>query len=113
MCIRDRIGGGEYHPHEEVTGLDVVELLGVENVLPVMGQERGNGRNDAGTVRTGQGQDILMIGHGLDWWRMTGTVICGPALSPATPLRQSRAKRHDEQTTGDRRALEIMADRLN
>jgi uroporphyrinogen-III synthase len=28
-------------------------------------------------------------------------------------LRQSRGKRHDEQTTGDRRYLEIMADKLN
>jgi uroporphyrinogen-III synthase len=37
----------------------------------------------------------------------------GPALSPAAALRQSRKARHDEQTTGDRRYLEIMADRLN
>jgi uroporphyrinogen-III synthase len=29
------------------------------------------------------------------------------------PLRQSRGKRHDEQTTGDRRYLAIMADKLN
>src|SRR5712675_3710570 len=36
-----------------------------------------------------------------------------PALSPATPLRQSRPRRHDEQTTGDRRWCDIMADRLN
>src|SRR6267143_2949736 len=42
-----------------------------------------------------------------------GTAICGPALSPATPLRQSRTKRHDEQTTGDLRKGNIMADRLN
>src|SRR6476619_466263 len=34
-------------PHEEMTGLDVVELLGVENVLPVMSKERGDGRYDA------------------------------------------------------------------
>ena len=33
------IGGGEHHPHEEFFGLDVVELLGVEDVLAVMGQK--------------------------------------------------------------------------
>ena len=64
LQIDGEIGGGEHHPHEEMTGLDVVELLGIENVLPVMGQEGGDGRDDAGAVRTGQGQDILMIGHG-------------------------------------------------
>ena len=58
------IGGGEHHPHEEVAGLDVVELLGVEDVLPVMGKKGRHRRNDAGAVRAGQGQDELMIGHG-------------------------------------------------
>jgi hypothetical protein len=29
-----------------MSGLDVVELLGVENVLPVMSKERGDGRYD-------------------------------------------------------------------
>jgi hypothetical protein len=33
--------------------LDVAELLGIENVLPVMGKERGHGRYDAGPIRTG------------------------------------------------------------
>jgi hypothetical protein len=47
-----------------MTGLDVIELLGIENVLPVMGEERGDGRDDAGTVRTRQGQHIAMVGHG-------------------------------------------------
>ena len=62
---RDRkIGGGEHHPHEEMAGLDVVELLRVENVLPVMGEECRNGGNDAGPVGAGQGQHELMIGHG-------------------------------------------------
>ena len=51
--IDREIGGIEHHPHEEMPGLDVVELLGVQNVLPVMGEERRNGRNDAGTIRTG------------------------------------------------------------
>ena len=58
------IGGGEHHPHEEMTGLDVVELLGVENVLPVMGQKGRDGRDDAGAIRAGQRQHVLMIGHG-------------------------------------------------
>ena len=31
------IGGGKHHPHEEFFGLDVVELLGIQDVLPVMG----------------------------------------------------------------------------
>ena len=51
--IDREIGGGEHHPHEEMRGLDVVELLGVENVLPVMGQEGRDGRDDAGAIRTG------------------------------------------------------------
>ena len=95
------IGGSEHHPHEKITGLDVVELLGVQNVLPVMGEERRYGRDDAGTIRAGQGQNELMVGHGgLDDFRETGgTAICGPALSPATALRQSRSGRQDEQTT--------------
>jgi hypothetical protein len=62
--IDREVGGGEHHPHEEMAGLDVVELRGVENVLPIMGQERRNRRDDSGTIRAGQGQHILMIGHG-------------------------------------------------
>jgi uroporphyrinogen-III synthase len=57
-----------------------------------------------------------MIGHGgLDWNPKDegGTAICGPALSSATPLRQSRRTRDDEQTTGDPARNQIMADRLN
>src|SRR3982074_327424 len=42
-----------------------------------------------------------------------GTALCGPALSPATPLRQSRREVQDEQTKGDLRESEIMAGRLN
>src|SRR3982075_3696466 len=42
-----------------------------------------------------------------------GTALCGPALSPATPLRQSRREVQDEQTKGDLREREIMAGRLN
>ena len=64
--IDREIGGGEHHPHEEMAGLDVVELLGVEDVLAVMGQEGRHRGDDAGAIRTGQGQDELMIGHGAD-----------------------------------------------
>ncbi len=62
--VDGEIGGVEHHPHEEMTGLDVVELLGVEDVLPVMGKERRHRGDDAGAVRTGQCQHKLMIGHG-------------------------------------------------
>jgi hypothetical protein len=34
---------------------------------------------------------------------------CGPALSPAAPLRQSRRKDQDEETKGDLRSSKIMA----
>ena len=63
-CSNETIGGVEYHPHEEVPGLDVAELLGVENVLPVMGKERRHRGYDSGAVRAGKCQDELMIGHG-------------------------------------------------
>src|SRR3954469_1518995 len=36
-----------------------------------------------------------------------------PALSPTMPLRQSRRQVQDEQTIGDLRQSEIMAERLN
>ena len=63
QCDRE-IGGGENDPHEEMAGFDVIELLRVENVLPVMGEECRNGGNDAGPVGAGQRQHELMIGHG-------------------------------------------------
>ena len=114
--IDREIGGGEHHPHEEMAGLDVVELLGVENVLPVMGQERRNRRNDAGTIRTGQGQHELMIGHGGLGLRFEtdGTAICGPALSPAdalAPIPADGVMMNKQQAIGVR--AKIMADRLN
>ena len=57
------IGGREHHPHEELPGLDIVELLRIENVLAVLGQKRRDGGDDAGTIRTGQRQYELMVGH--------------------------------------------------
>ena len=58
------VGGGEHHPHEEFVGFDVVELLGVENVLPAIGEERRDDGNDSRTIRAGQGQHVVVIGHG-------------------------------------------------
>jgi hypothetical protein len=62
--IDGEIGGVEYHAHEEMASLDVVELLGVEDVLSVMGKKRRHRGDDAGAVRTEQRQHELMIGHG-------------------------------------------------
>ena len=86
-----KIGRVEHHPHEEVPGLDIVELLSVENVLSVMGQKRRYRGDDARPVRAGEREDELMIGHG-----ETLAATC-PALSPATVLRQSCIRDHDEQ----------------
>jgi hypothetical protein len=47
-----------------VPGLDIVELLGVENVLPIMGQERRYCGDDSRPIRTGERQNELVIGHG-------------------------------------------------
>jgi hypothetical protein len=105
--IDREIGGVEHHPHEEVAGLDVIELLGIENVLPVMGEKRRHRGYDAGAIRTGQCQHKLMVGHGLlvaickEYWG--GNEDSGPALSPPAPLRQSPPRRQDEQTTDDLR----------
>ena len=99
------IGGGEHHPHEEMPGLDVVELLGVENVLPVMGEKRRHRRNDAGTIRAGQGQDELMIGHGADLTAIQAEGESGgfaallyhrqrPCANPETGVRMN--KRRDD-----------------
>ena len=68
--MRDRatkkreIGGGEHHAHEELRRFDVRELLGVEDILAVMGEKGRHRRDDAGAIGTGQRQHILMIGHG-------------------------------------------------
>jgi hypothetical protein len=77
------IGGVEHHPHEKVPGFDIVELLGVENVLSIMGQKRRDRGDDARPVRTGERENELMIGHGKTLAAM------GPALSPTTALRHS------------------------
>ena len=51
--IDREIGRREYDTHEEMAGFDVVELLGVENILPIMCKKRRDGRNDARTIRAG------------------------------------------------------------
>ena len=44
--------------------LDVAELLGVDNVLTVVGKERRYRGDDAGTIWAGKREDELMVGHG-------------------------------------------------
>jgi uroporphyrinogen-III synthase len=44
---------------------------------------------------------------------MKGNKDSGLALSPATPLRQSRREVQDDQTTGDPHEIKFMTDRLN
>ncbi len=98
------IGGGKHHPHEEFLGLDVVELLGIQDVLPVMGEKRRHRGDDAGAVRAGQGQDELMIGHGADLITIqaegeSGLFAAllyhrGPACAnPETGVRMNKARR--------------------
>ena len=40
LDVRLRLSGVEDHAHEEVAGLRIVELLGVENVEPAVEQRR-------------------------------------------------------------------------
>jgi hypothetical protein len=64
-----------------MAGLDVVELLGVKDILPVMGKERRHRGHDSRTVRTGQGQNELMIGHGAGLTTIWARKISGPPCS--------------------------------
>jgi hypothetical protein len=47
-----------------MSGLDVVELLGVEDALTIVGEKRRHCGYDIGPIRTGQGQDKLIVEHG-------------------------------------------------
>jgi hypothetical protein len=47
------IGGIEHHSHEEAAGLGIVELLGIDDVLAVVSQERGLCGYDPGPVGAG------------------------------------------------------------
>src|ERR1700694_2572938 len=58
-----------------------------------------SGRSGQDNVNTNGWSGIGARGYNLD---EDGTAICGPALSPAAPLRQSRRRRQDEQTDGER-----------
>jgi hypothetical protein len=59
-----RRGGVEYDPHEEVTGLDIIELLGVENVEPAVEQRGCDFGDDPGPVDARQGENVAGVGHG-------------------------------------------------
>lgn len=60
---RVRLGdGAKVHAHEEPTGGRVGELLQVQDVVLVQGEDTGDGVDDAGLVRAGQREDVV-IGH--------------------------------------------------
>src|SRR5690606_41914189 len=48
------------HAQEEAAGLLVAELLGVEEVAALAEQQAGNAVDDAGTVRAGEGEDVVV-----------------------------------------------------
>ncbi len=52
----------EVHAHEEGRGGGVGKLLGFEDVEGVLGQEPGDGVDDAGAVGAGEGQDVVVGG---------------------------------------------------
>ena len=86
-----KVGGVEHDAHEEMSRLDIIELLGVENVLAVMSQKRRDRGDDARPVRAGERQDELVIGHGGRGESLGGTIaIVRPALSAGVVLRHSR-----------------------
>jgi hypothetical protein len=58
-----RRGGVEHHPHEEVASLDIVELLGVENIKSAVEQGGRDFRDDAGTVDARQGENMARARH--------------------------------------------------
>ena len=53
----------ENDAHEEIAGLGIVELLGVENVEAAFEQGRRDPRDNAGAIGAGQGQDMTQSGH--------------------------------------------------
>src|SRR5690606_1900423 len=48
------------HAQEEAAGLLVAELLGVEDVAALAEQQAGHAVDDAGTVRAGKGEDVVV-----------------------------------------------------
>ena len=61
--VRMRRGGVEHDPHEEVASLDIVELLGVENVEAAVEQRGRDLRHDPGPVDAGQGENVACARH--------------------------------------------------
>jgi hypothetical protein len=61
------IGGGEHHPHEEMP-VSTSSNCWASRMFCRYGRGRSKPPNDAGTIRTGQGQHELMIGHGAAWY---------------------------------------------
>ena len=51
-------GRGGLHPHEEGAGGLAAVLLGVRNIAARHEQGAGDGMDDSGPVRAGQGQDV-------------------------------------------------------
>lgn len=49
--------GAEVHAHEEAVGGRVAVLRGVDDVQVVLDQEAGDGADDPGPVRAGEGED--------------------------------------------------------
>ena len=75
LDVRVRPGGVEHHPHEEVAGLRVVELLGVENVEAAV-EQRGRDFGDySGPVGARQRKNVARARHQ------------HPSLGPAWPVR--------------------------
>jgi hypothetical protein len=77
-----------------MAGLDVVELLRVENVLAVMGKECRDSRYNAGAIGAGQGQHELMIGHetGLFAIESAGRGPCSITRDALAPILAEASK---------------------
>lgn len=56
------LGRAKVHAHEEAVGHGVAELLQVQDVVLVGGEDARHGVHDAGLVRAGQREDVV-IGH--------------------------------------------------
>lgn len=67
--------GAEVYAHEEFVGDGVGELLQVEDVDVLAGEDTCHGMHDAWLVRAGQGEDVVFaLGgcHGAVWWLVVG-----------------------------------------
>ena len=70
----------EHHAHEEIAGLGVVELLGVENVEAVLEQRRRDFGDDPRPIGAGQGQDMAQGRHCVG-----GLEESGRKIDPSAP----------------------------